>query len=520
MTQIAWLAEMAWKGSAVLAVGLATAALLRRASAATFAALVILPAAIVIVPQWSPVQMPAAAAKTTVIRVHGGAAPASAEPVGAWSPWFLAWGAGCLLGGMRFLTGAIRTRSIVRSGRAAVYVDAAIAEITRSAGIRRRVRVVESELAPVPLACGIVRPVIALPREASEWPSARLRTVLLHEATHIARWDVATQAMAHLGCCLYWFHPLAWMAERQLREERERACDDAVIGLGTPAAEYADDLLALARNIVRQRSARLDAPAMAEGSNLEKRIQAMLDPLRNRRPLSARAMVAVGAGLVVLLGPAAAFKAHAQTAVGSLAGVVEDPSGSRVPNCKIVAKNENGPNVETATTNPAGEYRFNAIPAGTYALEFGARGFALGKVTASVAANESVRVDERLQLSSLSESLTVIGKRPPAITPNAAPSSGAIRVGGLVEAAKLVKHADPIYPAELQQMGIQGTVMIQAIVGKDGTVVSARVVNTNIDARLAQQALDAVKQWVYQPARLNKQPVAVTTTVQIEFALD
>jgi TonB family protein len=268
------------------------------------------------------------------------------------------------------------------------------------------------------------------------------------------------------------------------------------------------------------------APAMAEGSELETRIQAMLDPARNRRPLSARSIAAIAATLIALLVPTATVTVHAQapqsrqTAQGALAGVVEDPSGARVPGCSVVAKNQDGTNQETTTTNAAGQYRFDGIPAGRYVLEFAARGFAMASVPAAVDANGAGRVDAHLRLGEMKETLTVAGRKPSTVASSIAPAPGPIRVGGRVEAAKLVFHMDPIYLMELQQAGVEGTVVIQAVISKEGLVTEVRVQNSGVDSRLVKQASDAVAQWRYQPARLNNQPVATTTTITVGFTLN
>jgi len=102
----------------------------------------------------------------------------------------------------------------------------------------------------MPLTWGILRPVVLLPEGAREWPPARLRSVLLHELVHVERLDLLAQAIAQAACCLYWFHPLAWMAARQLRKERERACDDLVLSAGARPVTYADQLLEIARSSV------------------------------------------------------------------------------------------------------------------------------------------------------------------------------------------------------------------------------------------------------------------------------
>jgi hypothetical protein len=122
-----------------------------------------------------------------------------------------------------------------------------------------------------PLALGLVRATILLPPSARRWPLERRRTVLLHELAHVARGDCRSQALAHIACALYWFNPLVWLAARELRRERERACDDLVLRQGTRASDYAACLLEVAR-AARMPSVAL---AMARRSELEGRLLAV-----------------------------------------------------------------------------------------------------------------------------------------------------------------------------------------------------------------------------------------------------
>jgi len=115
--------------------------------------------------------------------------------------------------------------------------------------------------------------------------------------------------------------------------------------------------------------------------------------------------------------------------------------------------------------------------------------------------------------------MTISGQKPPTVAPRAG-TPERIRVGGNVQAVRLLHQTRPVYPADLQQLAVEGTVVIRAVISKDGNVLSPQVVNTDVDPRLAQIALDSVKQWRYQPSLLNGQPVETTTTLTIDFRLN
>src|SRR5688572_27565594 len=120
---------------------------------------------------------------------------------------------------------------------------------------------------------------ILMPHTAASWTPERLRAVMLHEQAHVARHDTLIALIGDAACAVYWFHPLAWLVARRARLERERACDDRVLAAGVAPADYATAMLDVARTM------RSDAAvmAMAERSQLEQRIRAILDPALRRR---------------------------------------------------------------------------------------------------------------------------------------------------------------------------------------------------------------------------------------------
>ena len=76
-----------------------------------------------------------------------------------------------------------------------------------------------------------------------------------------------------------------------------------------------------------------------------------------------------------------------------------------------------------------------------------------------------------------------------------------------------------MYPPDCKAEGIEGTVALRAAIGRDGSVLNLERINELVDARLVQAAMDAVKQWRYQPTLLNGQPVEVLTDIEVNFKL-
>ena len=111
--------------------------------------------------------------------------------------------------------------------------------------------------------------------------------------------------------------------------------------------------------------------------------------------------------------------------------------------------------------------------------------------------------------------LNSIASVPAAVPKIATPQK--VRVSSGVAQGNLIHDVKPPYPPLARQARIQGTVVLQAVIGKDGAIQNLRVVSGH--PMLAQAALDAVKQWRYKPYYLNGEPVDVDTTININFTL-
>ena len=104
-----------------------------------------------------------------------------------------------------------------------------------------------------------------------------------------------------------------------------------------------------------------------------------------------------------------------------------------------------------------------------------------------------------------------------AVPPPPKPERIRIRVSSGVQEAKRINYVEPVFPPLAKQARIQGTVQLEAIIARDGTIQNLRVVGGH--PLLVQSAVKAVQQWRYEPTLLNNEPVEVVTQINVVFKL-
>jgi uncharacterized protein (TIGR03435 family) len=299
--------------------------------AAAFGVLLVLPIASIVAPSVR-IAVPAAAQERSVLafaevagvtpavvptRVSAGLTPAGPQSPGLSLPalLFMAWIAGTALFLAPVAIGLWQVRSLRRSALPWRQGQTVVETLALEAGIHRRVEVLLHVALRGPMTCGIVHPAIVLPHDAQTWERDDLNRATVHELEHVRRGDWATHCLARAACSVYWFHPLVWIAWRQLLLEAERSCDDAVLARSESTA-YADQLVALARRAVQS-----PLLAMANRSDLAARVGAVLDGRQRRGRAGAFAVAtacAAAVALVIAISPlrmvAAQQTAGAQTA--------------------------------------------------------------------------------------------------------------------------------------------------------------------------------------------------------------
>jgi beta-lactamase regulating signal transducer with metallopeptidase domain len=257
----------------------------------------------------SPAESPAVTASIEGNVIYN--ASAKGRSVWRWAEWAVtAWFIGAALILAHLLVGTARVWQLAR--RAEEVRDAEwlslVGRLSRRLGLTQAITLRRSVRVTMPMACGLVRASVLLPADADDWTRERREVVLLHELAHVKRRDCLTQLMAQAACALYWFNPLAWVATRRLRVERERACDDQVLDAGAKASDYADHLLDIARTMGAAPSALMAAVAIARRSQLEGRLLAILDPRLSRRTLNRATVMLIAVIMLALVSPLAMLR--------------------------------------------------------------------------------------------------------------------------------------------------------------------------------------------------------------------
>lgn len=242
--------------------------------------------------------------------------------------WLWLLGAGLVL--LPLLAGWWQAARLTRWGKLLDGPEwsALLGETTKVLNLKKPVKLLTVAGAVMPFTWGAWRPVVIFPEAAAGWTMQRRRLVLLHELGHVQRLDWLTQTLGTLACALYWFNPLAWLAARQLRLEREQACDDLVLRCGEQPRDYAHELLEIAAQSARNRVLNWVAVPVARHSKLEIRLRAILDGTRNRRTLTRAALLGLLAVAVTVVVPMAMLRGAAT--VDKSAPVIIDAPTSKV----------------------------------------------------------------------------------------------------------------------------------------------------------------------------------------------
>jgi len=285
------------------------------------------------------------------------AKPSSKQPI-LFSLLFALWFAGALVFVAKAAINVARLRRHRAGARCVSLADLDCDECDCEALRNGKALLALSNEIRSPILIGVLRPMIVFPADIAAWTSPAERCVMLrHELAHVARRDHYVNLFQTILGAVFFFHPLARYASRQLTLEREMACDDHVVGSGAEAETYAESIIKAAeRGIGAPRGAHQLA-FFGTRQILERRVEMILNKDRRRILAGKWKYLILPATLIAIVAwmliPARFAKPGlAQHASGNLNELL----------AKYMGDSKNFDDlVETALTNPDPETRQRAV---------------------------------------------------------------------------------------------------------------------------------------------------------------
>jgi TonB family protein len=384
-------------------------------------------------------------------------------------PWLsMAWLIGAMLFLVRLSVGFEVTRRMrfIGVAEASAELKETFAVLRQRLGVSRPVRLMHSALVEAPTVIGWLRPVVLLPlRCFTGLSEMQVEAVLCHELAHVLRHDYLVSVTQSVVEAVLFYHPAVWWVSRQVRRERECCCDDLAVAVG-------GDALAYARALSTLEAKRGGYPQLMPGANggvLTMRIKRLLGCRESSA--AAQGAAAVVLALLVVSAVSLGSSARAQTKAEVVTSAV-------VPVRPIVK-------VSTVTTSEVKpDVRVHVTPAPV----------------------QNIVAEVRPQVEGVGPSQGVgqgVG--------------GPAKVSGGVMAGQIESRVAPVYPEEAKAAGIQGTVVLKALINKLGDVENLQVVSG--PRELMTSAIDAVRQWKYKPYLLNGEPIEVETTITVNYQM-
>jgi len=453
------------------------------------------------------------------------------------------WGIGFLIMFLRFVLGAVSI-PFLKIGMVEVCnprFSALLNSAKKAFPKQSETRLFASQKACYPMAVGIVRPFILIPVHLlHKLRDSQIRGILLHELAHIHHRDQVIGIIQRLITALNWWNPLAYTLSTSHSRAREEISDNYVL-LQNDSREYAECLINLAEKTALLKRLPVSVGLASPHIPLKDRVKHILSKERimdtNLKKSTITVMVA--AAFLLLVGIAGSRLTFAtaepdapavttDTANPELANLVpqeQDKKGRDVIPSKLIRK------VEPVYPDEA----WKAGIEGTVTLEATTDNFGRVQkvqVLKSVPELDQAAVDAvkmwvyepmiidgkpygvtftvtcRFSLvnklgKSFEGGVTEEGQKPP------------VRAIGDIKPPKLIKKVEPVYPDEAREADIEGVVIVEATTDIYGRVVKTKILRSIPE--LDQAAMDAVKQWVYEPMIIDEKPIGVIFTVTVNF---
>jgi TonB family protein len=235
--------------------------------------------------------------------------------------------------------------------------------------------------------------------------------------------------------------------------------------------------------------------------------------------------VMVGAAAIVTLAAAGAIAQTQAPTVVSFNGRVVDQTNREIVGADVTITHARTRVTREARSSATGEFGFDELPVGEYLFEARSSGFAPFR--------ETLRIDAALErtltlgVAPLQEIVTVLGPRAAQPVPASVPTVGQTTTAaprnladcspeGNVRAPRKVKDVAPAYPAHLAADGVRGDVVLAGVVATDGTIRDLESTSES-HADLVAAAIEAIRQWEFEPVLLNCVPIEAPIRVTVRF---
>ncbi len=377
-----------------------------------------------------------------------------------------------------------------------------------------------------PITLGIRRPTLLLPSHIETALLAEdLDAALAHEFAHMCRRDFAKNLLYELISLPIAFHPVVWLTRRRMSETRELLCDALAANAVAGPQRYARSLLRLATQFAAHPHAAASPHAIGifdahPFKNFERRVMNLTH--RSIELKGAARLVPAILSLALIGGAstaALAFRQQVATPQPAIAPaeviIGPAPIGPGPSNVKI-APDQIGPGPSNVKIVPdqfgvgPSNVDIASAPAGV-----GPSAIVLGvphPVNGHPKSSFKVDIPDPAGPNPVVKVLT-----PTTAQTTQTTTTTTLQVHASDIAGSRDKFVEPVYPPDAKAAGIQGSVVLDAVIGKDGQISSLKLVSG--PPELTKAAWEAVKQWTYKPYLLNGDPVAVQTTITVTFAL-
>jgi TonB family protein len=433
--------------------------------------------------------------------------------------------------------GLVRLRTIRRNAArdSVAALDGDLQNILGTQSAIRYVRDIEQ-----PITFGLIRPIVLLPETLCDQPREIQQAVLGHELLHVKRHDWAWLIVEEIAVCLFWFHPASWWVTSQIQHAREEIVDELAIQLTGRRKAYVEALLTFS-----DATSVLPTAAFARRRHLFRRIALV----SKESVMSSRRIVATCAAMALVVGtgswyavsafplriadqPAQAgpgpleLRAHAVTPENPIPRrihyqepILPDWVGSERAVVEVKVTLDDVGRVAEARTTEVYRPTTHTVDADRVRQTKNAlTEAALASVRqwrydppfeAPLAFTVEVRLGKDAQVMAFQPKSQVAFQQKS--------DDDALRVGGDIKAPKKIKDVRAVYPPIAREAGVSGVVIIETTIGADGFIQDAHVLKSI--PLLDEDALDAVKQWQFEPTLVNGRPVPVIMTTTVNFFL-